>query len=153
MSLVTLQLPSWPILIQTLEPAQLKGYHYLNIDLGTFDPQSMWESGRDVHAQCNNSIPMGHGICLANSNCHEAAGNPAKEHGAQSVMYRQHGTSTQLRGTSGRNDGTEVIQILRDKNKFLSARNGDHLMCPFQCGICHFRNLKVRDPLRQDYMD
>jgi hypothetical protein len=50
-------------------------------------------------------------------------------------------------------DGTEVIQRLRDKNKFLSARNGDHLMCPFQCDLCHFRNLKARDPLRNDFTD
>jgi hypothetical protein len=26
-------------------------------------------------------------------------------------------------------------------------------MCPFQCDICHFRNLKGRDPLRGDYTD
>ena len=26
-------------------------------------------------------------------------------------------------------------------------------MCPFQCDLCHFRNLKGRDPLRTDYTD
>jgi len=26
-------------------------------------------------------------------------------------------------------------------------------MCPFQCDLCHFRNLKGRDPLRGDYLD
>jgi hypothetical protein len=50
-------------------------------------------------------------------------------------------------------DGTEVIQRLKDKDKYLIARNGDHLMCPFQCDMCHFRNLKGRDPLRDDYTD
>jgi hypothetical protein len=50
-------------------------------------------------------------------------------------------------------DGTEVVLRLHDKNKILSARNGDHLMCPFQCDMCHFKNLKGRDPLRGDYTD
>jgi hypothetical protein len=50
-------------------------------------------------------------------------------------------------------DGTEVVQRLQDKNKFRTARDGDHLLCPFQCDLCHFRNLKNRDPLRSDYTD
>jgi hypothetical protein len=27
------------------------------------------------------------------------------------------------------------------------ARNGDHLMCMFQCDLCHFRNMQGRDPI------
>jgi hypothetical protein len=50
-------------------------------------------------------------------------------------------------------DGAVVIRRLRDQDQFLRARNGDHLMCPFQCDLCHFRNLKGRDPLRTDYTD
>jgi hypothetical protein len=50
-------------------------------------------------------------------------------------------------------DGTVVIRRLQDKDNFLRARNGDHLMCPFQCDLCHFRNLKGRDPLSTDYLD
>jgi hypothetical protein len=50
-------------------------------------------------------------------------------------------------------DGTVVIRRLRDVNNFLRARNGDHLMCPFQCDLCHFRNMKDRDPLVGDYLD
>ena len=30
--------------------------------------------------------------------------------------------------------------------EFVRARNGDHLMTPFQCDLCHFRNLKKQDP-------
>jgi hypothetical protein len=26
------------------------------------------------------------------------------------------------------------------------ARDGDHLMCPFQCDVCHFRNIQGRSP-------
>ena len=30
--------------------------------------------------------------------------------------------------------------------RFKQARNGDNLMCPFQCDLCHFRNIQFRDP-------
>lgn len=35
----------------------------------------------------------------------------------------------------------------QDKFRFLTARNGDHLMTPFQCDLCHFRNINKRDPI------
>jgi hypothetical protein len=31
--------------------------------------------------------------------------------------------------------------------RFKSGRNGDHLLCPFQCDLCHFRNIQGRDPV------
>jgi len=31
--------------------------------------------------------------------------------------------------------------------RFLVGRNGDHLITPFQCPLCHFRNIQYRDPL------
>jgi hypothetical protein len=34
-----------------------------------------------------------------------------------------------------------------DEKRFRVARNGDHLMCPYQCDLCHFRNIQKRDPL------
>ena len=36
-----------------------------------------------------------------------------------------------------------------DKTRYLVARNGHHLMIPFQCELCHFRNLKGTDPRRK----
>ena len=36
----------------------------------------------------------------------------------------------------------------REENRFLRARSGDMLMVPFQCGLCHFRNIQKRDPIR-----
>jgi hypothetical protein len=34
-----------------------------------------------------------------------------------------------------------------EEKRFIVGRNGDHLMCPFQCDLCHFRNIQKRDPL------
>jgi hypothetical protein len=30
---------------------------------------------------------------------------------------------------------------------------GDHLMTPFQCDVCHFRNIYARDPAPMDLVD
>jgi hypothetical protein len=37
-----------------------------------------------------------------------------------------------------------------DPERFKLARDGDHLMCPFQCDGCHFQNLKKRTPVALD---
>ncbi len=36
---------------------------------------------------------------------------------------------------------------------FRTARSGDTLMTPFQCDLCHFRNIKGRNPVRQNTRD
>jgi len=33
-----------------------------------------------------------------------------------------------------------------DEARFMEARNGDNLSTPFQCDLCHFRNVMGRDP-------
>lgn len=35
----------------------------------------------------------------------------------------------------------------KEDNRFLRARAGDMLMVPFQCEVCHFRNMEKRDPV------
>jgi hypothetical protein len=50
-------------------------------------------------------------------------------------------------------DGTPVVRRLRDKNRFVVGRNGDHLVCPFQCDLCHFRNIKRRNPKIGNFQD
>lgn len=51
-----------------------------------------------------------------------------------------------LQDIKGINDPSE-------DDKFKFARNGDNFLCPFQCDLCHFRNIQFRDPVpgrRQD---
>ena len=43
-------------------------------------------------------------------------------------------------------DGFDLT-LESDKRRHLEARNGDHLLVPFQCDLCHFRNLTNRDPV------
>ena len=38
--------------------------------------------------------------------------------------------------------------------RFRTGRNGDHLMgIPFKCDLCHFRNVKGRDPITVNAKD
>jgi hypothetical protein len=46
----------------------------------------------------------------------------------------------------------EVIEEA-DESRFLRARAGDMLMLPFQCEICHYRNITKRDPNERDVKD
>jgi hypothetical protein len=41
-----------------------------------------------------------------------------------------------------------VLVNEEDKNRFLIARVGDHVLCPFQCELCHFRNIQGRSPMK-----
>ena len=39
------------------------------------------------------------------------------------------------------------------RDDYIKARNGDHLMTPFQCDLCIFRKLRKKDPLPKDPLD
>jgi hypothetical protein len=40
-----------------------------------------------------------------------------------------------------------------DPGRFKEARDGDHLMTPFQCDSCHFENCKKRSPIEGNLQD
>jgi hypothetical protein len=35
-----------------------------------------------------------------------------------------------------------------DKTRFFRARVGDDVLCPFQCELCHFRNMQGQSPMK-----
>jgi hypothetical protein len=50
-------------------------------------------------------------------------------------------------------DEGEELARHGDERRFKEARAGDHLMVPFQCPLCHFRNIMKRDPWKDDELD
>lgn len=40
-----------------------------------------------------------------------------------------------------------------DDFRFLSARDGDHYLVPFQCDLCQFRNIQGRNPIPLNFVD
>ena len=47
----------------------------------------------------------------------------------------------------------EVVFVEEDADRFMEARNGDHLMCPFQCDECHFWNIQGQGPDEDSWKD
>jgi hypothetical protein len=36
--------------------------------------------------------------------------------------------------------------VAKEGDRFRVGRDGDHLLCPFQCDLCHFQNIQRRLP-------
>jgi hypothetical protein len=45
-------------------------------------------------------------------------------------------------------DNGEELVDPSEASRFKEARAGDHLMTQFQCELCHFWNIRARDPGR-----
>jgi hypothetical protein len=50
-------------------------------------------------------------------------------------------------------DDGDVIENPAEATRFKEARAGDHLMTPFQCQLCHFRNFMERNPVMSYDLD
>ena len=50
-------------------------------------------------------------------------------------------------------DDAELEVDRRDELRYMVARDGDSMVCPFQCELCHFRNIQHRDPLPDEPRD
>jgi hypothetical protein len=46
-----------------------------------------------------------------------------------------------------------MVLDAEEAERFLVARDGDSLVCPFQCDVCHFVNVMGREPLVQSATD
>lgn len=70
---------------------------------------------------------------------------------------------TVLQGDLTRTRGVGVEVVLNEDGnelmypggrlRFLEARYGDHLMIPFQCELCHFRNIYGKEPAPNNFKD
>ena len=52
----------------------------------------------------------------------------------------------EFENAEGSEPEAEAVATPPSRN-YVVVRKGDHLMCPFQCDLCHFRNIKGCDPL------
>ena len=65
------------------------------------------------------------------------------------AMLQERGNKKYTIRTQIDDDGEEIQQP-GDEDKFLVAHVGDHLMVPFQCETCHFRDIYKRDPVEKE---
>ena len=51
------------------------------------------------------------------------------------------------------NRGDELLHYAEDDNRFRFGRREDHLVCHFECDVCHFRNIQKRYPIKGNNQD
>ena len=68
--------------------------------------------------------------------------------GADDPFPRQQGLDRDL---EDKEDEMDVES--EEQSRFLRARDGDHLLVPFECDLCHFRNCCLRDPILDSERD
>ena len=50
-------------------------------------------------------------------------------------------------GQDDDDDDPELEVGKEEKERYRTARDGDHLLAPFECDLCSFRNVQKRDPV------
>ena len=50
-------------------------------------------------------------------------------------------------------DDPELVVGKEEEDRYRTARDGDHLLAPFECDLCSFRNLQGRDPVATSPQD
>jgi hypothetical protein len=122
-------------------------FHFPNTDLGTCGQRSSWETWKGVCVGFNHYLKLGLGIFCANVASTQGSWKPCRLAwcGKCYVPTRWEKFPVKVLKTE---DGLPMVVRLQDKHKFHKARNGDFLMCTFQCDLCHFRNIQKRVPGR-----
>ena len=95
------------------------------------------------------------GIICGNFGCRENRGSVCK--GAFHGHCFQQGETDRFPVISLRDLDNSLVDdstmVDEDPLRFKEARDGDHLMAPFQCDLCHFVNIQGRLPEPSDEQD
>lgn len=115
---------------------------------GRSDTHQSWLSSSITCQECRVPISPLNGIVCANFGLTRNIGRVCRAawHG---LCYKQDTKDRflvlQACGLEESLLGPEELEE-EDPNRFRMARDGDHLMCPFQCDECHFYNIQKRRP-------
>jgi hypothetical protein len=130
----------------------LLAYPCLHTYLGQCEAPNSWNIWRGACAGCHQLIFTGQGICCSNLSsmrgpwtaCHSVwcgicyVLTKADRHPIKELVTE---------------DGEDVVRHLKDQKKWRQGRNRENLICPFQCDLCQFRNIKQMDPWKNDLND
>jgi hypothetical protein len=92
--------------------------------------------------------PLG-GVICANFGWERCLGRASCEGAWHGACYRQHEKDKfPVLGVQDLDDALLAEGLLEEDDplRFQEAREGDHLLCVFQCNNCHFENMKGRRP-------
>jgi len=93
---------------------------------------------------CMKYNPSPKGIFCANCSVKRGPFPPCKQGWCASCYVQEGPIEFAVKQTL--DEEGNVIVKNNDTTRFLVGRDGDHLMTPFQCEICHFRNIYMQDP-------
>jgi hypothetical protein len=112
--------------------------------LGDSEGAGSWSVSVSACRECGQKIEMGRGVICANA--YVARGHWTACQAAWCGQCYKSSAEDQFVIKRPKDEEGYSRLIPKDKDRFLTARNGDHFMCQFQCDTCQFRNLLERDP-------
>jgi hypothetical protein len=113
-------------------------------NLGVSDTHSQWWTWRAPYERCRTLIPYSKGIFCANFFTGRGNWKPCHKAWCGDCYIPLKGERSLARLPNDE-EGSLLVNE-EDKLRFAVAQPGDHLFCPFQCELCHFRNLQGRSP-------
>jgi hypothetical protein len=126
-------------------------FHFSDINLGIGSESLLWYRSAARCQRCTKKVTQVQGIFCANFGgqapglppCQKAWCAPCYKilPGADFLIYRPI------------DDDGEQLCAQGEERDFLEAREGDHLVCPFECDYCAFFRLRGHSPFRDDNTD
>lgn len=119
---------------------------------GVIKPQSGWQVLKSNCALCGLETTQWTGIFCANFS-HKRRQFPPCNLAWHGKCYKKHESDKFPVAKLNVGDLDDGCDDPNEVLRYTHARNGDHFMVPFQCDLCHFRNLQGRNPqlhVRQD---
>jgi hypothetical protein len=111
---------------------------------GVTDKRALWKDFVGNCARCGKVARNGAGIFCANFCCRREGFRPCRKVWCRSCYSVSIGDPFPIRAPKDE-DGLENV-VSGDELRFRAGRNGNNLMTPFQCDMCHFRNMTGRYP-------
>jgi hypothetical protein len=115
-----------------------------DMDLGVSGTPSKWWTWRAPCEKCRTLISYRKGIFCVNFFTGRGNWKPFQKARCGDCYTPLKGNHFPVR--LPKDEEGNLLVNEEDKLRFAVARPGDHLFCPFQCELCHFRNLQGRSP-------
>jgi hypothetical protein len=113
--------------------------------LGASRKPGTWMSFVGNCAECGRVCQDGKGLFCANFSVARGYYSPCRKAWCGKYYRTPAGLAFPIR-TPKDEEGFEPI-VEGDQNHFKHASDGANGVCPFQCDLCHFRNIQDRNPL------
>ena len=139
---------SGPNLCMNLSPLRLLN-PFCPILLGKLDFYQRWKDGLTQCRQCNGRVKAISGVICGNFG-HEQIQGYRCSGVYHAKCYRQHDDNRfPVLGDDNADNSLMGVNDLEpdDPQRFKETRDGDHMMLPFQCDMCHFINIYHQLPI------